>query len=201
MTGAPEVRAGGSRSGLLPADQAPRPTGRWLKNSGHGWKVVAANLMFAAPTVALLCTLAAHRFARGDEYLWIRSASGTAVFISFALFLAAGVLRGMVRCRVCGLHLSSSVEARLLGARKWAWIAGLDECPVCRDDGTAMPESRSRWEQSGGHAEEPYWSWNRVILAVVILALGWVAATFLMDFTSSRAFPKHTVSSIGASPK
>jgi hypothetical protein len=184
---------------LLP----PKPlrAGQWLKKSGHRWKLLVGSFLYMAPTVLLLGFIFSSRFTRAEEHRWIRSALSNALLLSVPAAAVGVALRQLIRCRVCGLHLPSSVEARVAGASKWMWVASLGECPGCGDDGTASAESRARWKQSGRVPEEPYWSSSRILLALGIVVFGMVAATYLMDFTASRAFPKPKPSVSAVSPK
>jgi len=153
------------------------------------------------PTILLLCLIVSSRFTRAEEYRWVGSAISSALLLSVPAAAVGVILRQFIRCRVCGLHLPSSVEARVAGSRKWRWVASLGECPGCGDDGTASPESRTEWQQSGRRPEEPYWSTSRILLAVGLVVAGLVAAVYLMDFTASRTFPKPKPSLSGVAPK
>ena len=127
--------------------------------------------------------------------------------LSSALFFSvpgAGigvVLHQLIRCQVCGLHLPSSVEARVAGLRRWDWVRSLGVCPGCGDDGTASEESRSSWRSKGRPPEKAYWSASRILIAILTVVVGIFASTYLMDFTASRAFPKPKSSVTGAFPK
>ena len=184
---------------LLP----PKPViaGQWLRRSGHRWKLLVGNFLFMTPTILLLCLIVSSRFTRAEEYRWVGSAISFALLLSVPAAAVGVMLRQFIRCHVCGLHLPSSVEARVAGGRKWIWVASLGECPGCGDDGTASAESRAKWKQSGRRPEEPYWTASRILLAVGLVVAGLVAAVYLMDFTASRAFPKPKASLFGAAPK
>lgn len=109
-----------------------------------------------------------------------------------ALFFLLGVasLIGMilplfVRCRVCRLQLVTSYPARQSRV-PLLWVRHTHACPACGDDGSAKPEARSRWLQSGGEREAPYWSLRRIALALflaLLLAGGgiWYGASYGPD--------------------
>ena len=199
MTDHIQEQAATAHNGLHP----PRPgiAGQWLRKSGHRWKLLAGDVLFAGPLLCFLVFLAASRFARGDEYTWIRDAILTTLFFSLPGAGVGVVLHQLIRCHLCGLHLPSSVEARVAGLGRWAWVRSLGVCPGCGDDGSASEESRSRWRSKGRRPEEPYWSASRILLAILTVVFGLIAATYLMDFTASRAFPKPTSSMIEGAPK
>ena len=184
---------------LLP----PRPeiAGQWLEKSGHRWKLLVGDCLFFSPTFCLLSFIAASRFARGEEHAWIRDLSINALLFSLPCAAVGVALHQLIRCRVCGLHLPSSVGARVAGAGRWAWVKSLGVCPGCGDDGSASEESRSRWQRNGRRPEEPYWSTARILVAILSVIIGLVGATYLMDFTASRAFPKPKPPASGALPK
>jgi hypothetical protein len=196
-SGQPKNQLGLTGGSLAP----PRPEGHWLRASGQARKLALSHYMSLSPAFALLCFFAASRFARGVEYTWIRSASTYALVLSLPCAFAGVALRQLIRCGVCGLHLPTSAEARIAGSRKWVWLASLGQCPGCGDDGSASPQSKAQWRQSGRRVEEAYWNSNRVLLAIAVVVLGWFAANYLMEFTASRAFPKPARSVPGAVPK
>jgi hypothetical protein len=47
------------------------------------------------------------------------------------------------------------------------WLAALQACPVCGDDGSATEVAVRAWQASGRLAERPYWSSRRILLAVL----------------------------------
>ena len=199
MSDKPQGMAGLASSPLLPPKALP--AGYWLRKSGQRWKLVVGNILFMMPAVFLLVLLATSRFTRAGEYRWVASAISSALLLSLPAAAVGVGLRQLIRCRVCRLHLPSSVGARVAGGGWWAWVGSLGECPGCGDDGTASPESRAQWQQSGRIPEEPYWSTSRILLAVGLVVGGLVAAEYLMDFTASRTFPKPKPSVSGAAPK
>jgi hypothetical protein len=82
------------------------------------------------------------------------------------------VLNLLVRCRVCGLRLMGSKASRqVAGDRRAKWIADLEACPVCGDDGHARDASKTRWLASGVILEVQYWTVRRVTLAFLLVAL------------------------------
>jgi hypothetical protein len=171
-------------AGLSPLPTPPRPARAWLKRSGHDWKVRLANYAGLAPVAVLLVWFMSARAIDGrHEPRWMSSLFTFAMLGTLACAFVAGALRALVRCRVCGLRLASCSQARTIGSRKWLWVATLDACPVCGDDGSASPESRTRWRDSGLPAEAPYWSWKRIaiaiLLAVIIAGAGvWYGASY-----------------------
>jgi hypothetical protein len=86
--------------------------------------------------------------------------------------LASFLLPKFIWCRVCGLHLESCSAARAIPeADRAEWLASLEACPSCGNDGYATSSSRVRWLSSGSQAESPYWSWTRMGMALLLGAL------------------------------
>jgi hypothetical protein len=147
--------------------------GLWLEHSGHSWKVLAARLAIPAAGLAYLgfSTLLRSPGGRARQPD-VETLSLLLVLLFFGLGLAPLTLLGLVRCRVCRLRMMGSSLARGLSrvARR-RWIATLEACPVCGDDGRATPESRARWLASGIPAEPPYWSGKRIALAILVASI------------------------------
>jgi hypothetical protein len=147
--------------------------GLWLEHSGHSWKVLAARLAIPATALAYLgfSTLLRSPGGRARQPD-IETFTMLLVPVFFGLGLAPLILLGLVRCRVCGLRMMGSSIARGMSrvARR-RWIAALEACPVCGDDGRATPESRARWLVSGIPAEPPYWSGRRIALAILVASV------------------------------
>jgi hypothetical protein len=92
--------------------------------------------------------------------------------IALPLLVFNLVLPLLVRCRVCGVQMETSSNARTLSRdRRLRWMESLQACPVCGDDGLASAESRERWLTSGQGGERPYWSLARILWATVAAAL------------------------------
>jgi hypothetical protein len=101
------------------------------------------------------------------------------LLIGVVLALAAAGLPLSVQCRVCGLHLWESSWARRLPRRhRLAWVASVECCPQCCDDGRAAGPSRQRWREAGAPAERHYWSLRRVASVMLIALL--IAAGILV---------------------
>ena len=165
-----------SVSGLKP----PRTeTGGWLRRSGYEWKLRVATYLTFAPTVAFLFFMASIRFDPGPTRGPLRSAAPGILLLSLLLAFVGFVVRARIRCNVCGLNLPSSTEARAAGSRRWRWIASLETCPICGDDGSATPESHTRWQESGRPKEEPYWSLGRVLIVIVAIAVMLIGLSFV----------------------
>ena len=101
---------------------------------------------------------------------------GSTFFLMLLLgnvFLFIGVLlRALIRCPLCGVRLQgSSTFQAIPRLQRLDWMRSLDSCPLCLDDGSATPESRRRWLQSGRMPEGPYWSVGRLTLAVLAIFL------------------------------
>jgi hypothetical protein len=136
-------------------------SGRWLERSGQHWKIRYAN-------VALYLGFALLVIA----FIGPRALAGFAGVLAFVFLGASLTMPLLVRCQVCGLHLQTSTMARSLSqGDRSRWVEDLEACPVCEDDGRAMPESRTQWVNSGASKERPYWSSARVLLAVILAFL------------------------------
>jgi hypothetical protein len=155
--------------------------GGWLENSGNAWKLRATRWVLPSASVLVLSA------ARLDTWLSAqigRDAAAvvvpTMLLLGFGLALAVPTLLRSVRCGVCGLRMLSSQAARALSrSERDRWIHELSECPVCRDDGSARPGSRTNWLSSGGVPEPEYWSGWRLasaILAILAAGVGILAA-------------------------
>ena len=77
-----------------------------------------------------------------------------------------------VRCPVCRTNVNRSRAALTISSiRRRQWLAQLEACPVCGDDGSATPESRQEWLAAGAPREPGYWSRRRVGLALLFTGL------------------------------
>jgi len=133
----------------------------WLDRSGQTWKVrgAAVTAVTGFPLMVV-------------GFVGVRRWGPAPLLLGLALAALNLVLPLLVRCRVCGLHLESSVTARTLSrADRLGWIRALESCPSCADDGLATEETRVRWVNSGSRREEVYWSSRRLILAIVLTVL------------------------------
>jgi len=169
---------------------ASLPSARgWLIRSKQNSMLRAADYLLPLGGLAIISSFVL--FAIIDQGRLPRGVDHLAVWcqlLGLAAVLIGLLLRSFVRCRVCGLRVASCAQARGLRACKWAWVASLEECPVCGDDGTASRSSRDRWLASGGVGEPPYWSWRRVTLAVLVvvaiigsaIAVGGTVGRFLL---------------------
>ena len=113
---------------------------------------------------------AASRYSGTQLPRWPVRLFSAGMVASVPIGVAVFLLHASVRCRVCGLRISSCAEARRIGWRKWLWAATLEACPVCGDDGAASEASRLRWLESGALREPAYWSRKRVLTAVLVAA-------------------------------
>jgi len=131
----------------------------WLDRSGQRWKL-RAGTMSAWAGVALLVA-------------WFPFKWHFALLASSLLFLPAGfVLPMLIRCRICGLRLRTSraMLEQPIGDRE-TWLSLLEACPVCDDDGRATSEAYVAWSASGRASERPYWSWNRLFVGLLLVAV------------------------------
>jgi hypothetical protein len=94
------------------------------------------------------------------------------------------ILLWLIRCRICGTRVwSCSTALALRRDQRMQWISTINACPVCGDDGRASDESRVRWVSAGSKRERPYWSWSRMLFAIVLAALilaaySWIARRY-----------------------
>jgi hypothetical protein len=154
------------------------PSHGWLRRSGFDWVLRSGRYADFLPGLVFASWfLLMGLFGGRDTPRWLTAVFAAGLVLSLAYAGVVAILRAFVRCRVCGLRVASCGEARVLAGRKWAWVASLEACPVCGDDGRASPESRSRWLQSGSSPEPPYWSRQRIAIAVLLTLLlaggGW----------------------------
>jgi hypothetical protein len=147
---------------------ASSPVG-WLSRRGLRQRMRVANVLSFAPALALVLWFGVESASRGQEHRQWDTFLTFVVLSSIPLGAVASLLRTFVRCRVCGLRLTSCTEARAAGSRKWQWLESLDSCPVCGDDGSASAESRERWRQSGLSPEPPYWNASRTTVALLVM--------------------------------
>lgn len=139
--------------------------------SGQAWKIRASRLAVACGYALLFIALVGPRHWGGVSALL-----GT-------ISLVVGLLMpALVRCRVCGLRLQSSTYARGLSiGDRTQWITTVELCPVCGDDGLALPDSQVRWAESG-RSEDPYWSGKRLLIASLLMTLLIGGAALLRSF-------------------
>jgi hypothetical protein len=151
--------------------------GGWLANSGNSWKMRAARWALPGALLLIVSATRLHRWlspriGRDNADLVLPSM----LLLGFGLAIAVPLLLRSIRCRVCGLRMLSSQAARgLARPERERWIRGLNECPVCRDDGFATPGSRTRWLSSGRAPEPEYWSGWRLALAILAIAVAGIA--------------------------
>jgi hypothetical protein len=138
----------------------------WLARSRQAWKIRWSQI--SALLGPLLIFVTAPNLRRWGP---------VPMLLGLALGVLSIVLPHLVRCRVCGLQLHTSSEARRQPRFQVDnWITSLQLCPICLDDGWATAESRERWLQSGRTPEEPYWGMDRVALAILAVLLMLVSA-------------------------
>jgi hypothetical protein len=174
----PDIEHGdGEREPLEPRSipPSPSPARGWLLRSGNDWKVQVARYAGIPPVVLLASWMFTEpaRYKQSALREWWLAAAIISVLMSNVLVL---VLRRLVRCQVCGLHLASCARARELGYRKWSWVARLEACPVCGDDGSASASVRAQWASKDTPAEDPYWSPTRLAVALLLAALLLIAS-------------------------
>lgn len=104
----------------------------------------------------------------GHRTKWMDTVLTLASLASLAGAAVGTLLQWSIRCAVCGLRLTSSSAARLAGSQKWAWLAALEECPVCFDDGSAEASGATQWKSKGAIQEEPYWTARRLLFATLL---------------------------------
>lgn len=149
----------------------------WLERSGQRWKTRNPSLATAA--IVVLVFLAAVLNSGGSVPRW-----SVLVMLALAALgrIAGLVLPLLVQCRVCGVQLGTCSVAR---STPWHarsdWLAALQACPVCGDDGRATLEAVRAWQASGRVAEHPYWSGRRMLLAILaailVVSIGVVVGT------------------------
>ena len=144
-----------------------------MKRSGYVRMLRVATFMTFAPMLAFLFFMISARF---DQ---LQSAATVLLMLSLLVAVVGYAVRARLHCHVCGLNMPSCVEARVAGSRRWQWIATLEVCPVCGDDGSASPESHERWREGGRRIEEPYWSFARVALVIVAIVIMLVGLSLL----------------------
>jgi hypothetical protein len=135
--------------------------------------------MTFAPMLAFVFFMASGRSNAGAQPGQLQTAATVALVFSLPIALAGFAVRARIRCHVCGLNIPSCVEARVAGSRRWEWVAALEVCPSCEDDGTASPESQARWRESGRQAEDPYWNLSRVAIVIAAIAIMLVGLSLL----------------------
>jgi hypothetical protein len=140
----------------------------WLRVSGHASKVSMAGAALPAASLSYLVVfwaLSERTPFRQGVFLFMTP-------VAMLLSVAPLILHPLVRCRVCGLRLLGSTAARQVAAsHRREWIASIEACPLCGDDGSASVSSRNHWLASGKTLETQYWTLRRTILALLILVL------------------------------
>jgi hypothetical protein len=140
----------------------------WLERSGQAWKMRTAVFGAIAGMTLLLFALFAGRMVDRRFADWVAFCA----LIALSLLVLNLVLPLLVRCRVCGVQMETSSNARTLSRdRRLRWMESLQVCPVCGDDGLACAASRERWLTSGQGGERPYWSLARILWTTVAAAL------------------------------
>jgi hypothetical protein len=152
----------------------------WLTRAGYARRVRASRW---ASRVGVLLILVGVLLAREV---------GPSLLIAGVGFLWLGrLLRAFSRCQVCGLRLHTSAAALSLPqSRRLAWLAALDSCPVCGDDGRATTDSRARWRDSGSIAEPAYWSIRRVLIAILMTLICVGGGIMVAHYTNARTFSR-----------
>lgn len=164
MTGANPL----SGTGLRP----PRTErGGWLRRSGYVRTLRVATVMTFGPMLAFLFFMISARLDGATDRGPMQSAATVVLMFSVPVAVGGYFVRARVHCKVCGLNLPSCVEARVAGSRRWEWIANLEGCPICGDDGSASAESHARWRDEGRPPEEPYWNPTRVAVAIAAIVM------------------------------
>jgi len=139
--------------------------GTWLERSGQSWKLTTYPTLRVGAAILFIYGM------HGPKALNVLS-----MLFSFGLALLSFLLPRLVWCQVCRLHMESSSMARALPDHdRSRWLAGLDRCPACGDDGTATAESRAAWAALGMTPEPAYWSLTR-LLWVVVFTMAMMAA-------------------------
>jgi len=148
--------------------------GGWLRRGRYVRTLRVATYMTFGPMLAFLFFIVSARLDGGATRGPFQSAATIILMLSVPVAVIGYLVRARVHCKVCGLNMPSCVEARVAGSRRWEWLANLEMCPVCGDDGSASPEGHARWRAEGGRKEAPYWNSARVAVAlaaiVVVLA-------------------------------
>ena len=150
--------------------------GSWLERSGQRWK--ARNPWLATLVLATLVFVVGLLSNAGEPPLW----SIVVMFVLAAVARIAGlVLPLLIRCRVCGVQLTTSSAARhipLLNRPAWAEV--LQACPVCGDDGRAALEAIRAWQASDRGREVLEGSVGSVLTAILIAILLIAVAVFVV---------------------
>jgi hypothetical protein len=174
------------RQGVPPLAPPAAPSRAWLRRSGHDWKVRVAQWVGIPPLLVIVASIAiGARYPQAQMPEWVYTMFTAGMLATLPTGVAVLLLRAAVRCGVCGLRLSSCAAARESGSRKWLWLATLDACPVCGDDGTATAAAKARWTENCGQGEPAYWGSPRLILALLIVA--GIAAIWLWYVSGLRA--------------
>ncbi len=156
-----------------------RATNGWLRRTGYARRIRFGTwMMFGGTTLMVAGFL-------------MRALGVVPALVGFAVGNIGVLLRSGIRCRVCGLNLHTSRTAvQLPRVDRIPWMATLEECPVCGNDGSASQDSRAEWLESGAVAESPYWSRRRVALAIA-LVLGFLGGGMLVAEWRKRNWAKH----------
>lgn len=104
----------------------------WLERSGQAWKLTLADVGLFSSLVLIVGGVA------------LRKPGVT--LAGLAVGILGVVLPFVVRCAVCRVRLMRSEEARTLPrGYRGDMLRSLEVCPVCRDDGSATPDSVAAW--------------------------------------------------------
>jgi len=143
-------------AGAVPLGHAERKYG-WLGRARYAKRVRLGTYTMASGVILMLA---------GGVAPW------NGVLLWLAGFVATNVgllLRSRIRCRVCGLDPWTCRKAlQVTRSLRMLWLAALEVCPVCGDDGSATPDATARWLSSGGTPEQPYWTSRRVVVALLL---------------------------------
>ena len=153
--------------------------GGWLRRSGYVKPLRVATVMTFGPMLAFLFFMVSSRFDGGAQRGPVQSAATVILMLSLPVAAIGYIVRARVHCKVCGLNMPSCVEARVAGSRRWEWLASLEACPICGDDGSASPEGHARWRDGGRRKEEPYWNLTRVTMAIAAIVAVFAGLSFL----------------------
>ena len=148
-------------AGEPPLPLSPPPSAGWLSRSGYAWRMHLGNW---AVLVGFFLLVAG--FLRLPQW-------GFAPFLFGWLLAALGSgLTYSLRCRICRVNVHRCRTALSVpSSRRRAWLAELEACPVCGDDGLATPESKQRWLEAGAPREPRYWSKRRATLALLFAVI------------------------------